>query len=33
MPDLQAMIDVIVDENLTEFQYVKEMDEWKVVFR
>lgn len=29
--DLQKMIDVILDEKLTEFQYVIEEDEWKVI--
>ncbi|MBQ6844286.1 MAG: 8-oxo-dGTP diphosphatase [Agathobacter sp.] len=33
VPDLQEMIDVILDENLTEFQYIKEVDEWKVILR
>ena len=27
----EEMIDVILDENLTEFQYVIEEDEWKVI--
>jgi 8-oxo-dGTP diphosphatase len=31
--DLQEMIDVILDENLTEFQYVREDDEWKVIIK
>ena len=31
--DLQEMIDVILDETLTEFQYVIEEDEWKVILR
>lgn len=31
--DLQEMIDVILAENLTEFQYVIEDDEWKVMIR
>ncbi len=31
--DLQEMIDVILDEKLTEFQYVIEEDEWKVILK
>jgi 8-oxo-dGTP diphosphatase len=31
--DLQEMIDVILDENLTEFQYIVENDEWEMVIR
>lgn len=31
--DLQEMIDVMLDENLTEFQYVIEDDEWKVILK
>ena len=31
--DLQEMIDVILDENLIEFQYVREDDEWKVIIK
>ncbi|MBQ8518280.1 MAG: 8-oxo-dGTP diphosphatase [Agathobacter sp.] len=31
--DLQQMIDVMMDENLTEFQYVIEEDEWKVILK
>ena len=31
--DLQEMIDMMLDENLTEFQYVIEEDEWKVILK
>ena len=31
--DLQEMLDVMLDENLTEFQYVIEEDEWKVILK
>lgn len=31
--DLQEMIDVMLDENLTEFQYVIGDDEWKVILK
>ena len=31
--DLQEMIDMMLDENLTEFQYVIEDDEWKVILK
>ena len=31
--NLQEMIDMMLDENLTEFQYVIEEDEWKVILK
>lgn len=31
--DFQELIDVMLDEKLTEFQYVLENDEWRVVLK
>lgn len=31
--DLQEMLEVMLDENLTEFQYVIEEDKWKVILK
>lgn len=31
--DLQEMLDVMLNDNLTEFQYVIEDDEWKVILK
>ena len=31
--DLQEMLEVMLNDNLTEFQYVIEEDEWKVILK
>ena len=31
--DLQEMLEVMLNENMTEFQYVIEEDEWKVILK
>ena len=31
--DLDQMLEVMLNDNLTEFQYVIEEDEWKVILK